>query len=242
MTVTVVAILFIVAFLSSFVQRVSGFGFGIVFVSVAPFFMPSHGEATALSGMLAIVCAFYTGIQFFRYVNWRKLYIILSTFLLVSFGAVCMVARLDAHLLRDALGVVLVLVCLYFLFMNGRISMKASAPVQLSMGVLSGLMGGFFGMQGPPAVLYFISSTDDKKEYMALTQWYFIIGNLFMTFYRAGNGFVTVSVIKLFAICIPAIVLGLLLGSRVYGIMPIEKLRKVVYVFIGVAGILAIIF
>ena len=40
---------------ASFVQRVSGFGFGIFIMTLLPHVMPSSGDATALSGLLASV-------------------------------------------------------------------------------------------------------------------------------------------------------------------------------------------
>jgi hypothetical protein len=55
-------------------------------------------------------------------------------------------------------------------------------------------MGGFFGMQGPPAVLYFIQSEPTKEYYMAMAQTYFLIGNVMMTGVRAYNGFFTETV------------------------------------------------
>lgn len=237
----VILVLFLSAFAATFVQRVSGFGYGIAFMSVAPFLMPSYGEATALSGMLAVVCAIFTGIQFFRHLNWRKLAIILPTFLVVSFFAVCVVAHVDNMLLKRILGAVLIVVSLYFFFVNGKVRLRPSAAVQVSTGAVSGVMGGLFGMQGPPAVIYFISCTDDKDEYMALTQWYFIIGNVFMTFYRAGNGFMTKSVLIYFAACVPAVLLGLFVGSKVYKRISVGLLRKIVYVFIGIAGVAALL-
>ena len=240
MSIGAIVLLVFFAFLATFIQRVSGFGFGIVFMTVAPFVMPSYGEATALSGMLAIVCAFGAGIRMFKYLPWRKLVGILLTFLVISFFAVRMVARIDSHTLKHVLGGILILVAAYFIFLNGKVRMKPTVPVQVSMGTISGLMGGLFGMQGPPAVLYFISCTDRKEEYMALTQWYFIVGNIAMTFYRAGNGFLTPVVTKTCLMGVAAVLLGLLLGSKVYDRLSVSTLRKVVYIFICVAGIVAL--
>lgn len=240
MTASVIAILFVLAFLSTFIQRVTGFGFGIIFVSCATFLIASHGQTTALSGMLALLCAIGTGIQVFRYLNWRKMIIILITFLIVSFFAVRLVTMLDAALMKKILGATLILVSLYFMAMNGRIRLSPTPLTQISMGTLSGITGGLFGMQGPPAVLYFISCTDSKEEYMAICQWYFIIGNIAMTLYRAGSGFVTADVLTTFAWCVPAIPLGLWAGSKVYSKISVELLRKIVYCFIGMAGVAAI--
>lgn len=75
---------------------------------------------------------------------------------------------------------------------------------------------------------------------MALTQWYFIVGNIAMTFYRAGNGFLTTAVARTWLIGVAAVLLGLLLGSKVYDRLSVSTLRKVVYIFIGIAGIVAL--
>ena len=39
---------------ASFIQRTTGFGFGVFIMTALPFLMPSYGEATALSGILSI--------------------------------------------------------------------------------------------------------------------------------------------------------------------------------------------
>ena len=47
-----------------------------------------------------------------------------------------------------------------------KIKLPTTKKVQVGAGTLSGLMGGFFGMQGPPAVLYFIQSEPTKEHYI----------------------------------------------------------------------------
>ena len=241
MSVTVIVFIILFAFAATFIQRVTGFGFGIVFMTAAPFLMPTYGEATALSGTLALMCAIVTGIRFFKYIPWKKLAGIMITFLIVSFFSVKAVSYVDSHTLKRVLGGVLICVSIYFFLFNGKIRMKPTAPVQIGMGTVSGIMGGLFGIQGPPAVIYFISCTDRKEEYMAVTQAFFIIGNSMMTLYRAGNGFLTPVVGKGFLAGVGAVWLGLFLGSRVYSRIPIGTLRKFVYIFIGISGLVAIL-
>ncbi len=47
--------IFILTIGASFVQRTTGFGFGIFIMTLLPFLMPSYGEATTLSGLLVIL-------------------------------------------------------------------------------------------------------------------------------------------------------------------------------------------
>ena len=53
MTLWVVYI-FLLSIGASFVQRTVGFGFGIFIMTALPWLMPSYGQVTALSGLLAM--------------------------------------------------------------------------------------------------------------------------------------------------------------------------------------------
>ena len=182
---------FAISLLASFTQRVSGFGFGIIAMTVFSFALPSYGEATALSGMLGALTSVVTAIRMRKQVPWRKLLPILLTFLAVSFFAVLFVSKAGSGEMKKILGGVLICVSLYFFFLSEKIRLRPSLGVQLGLGSLSGVMGGLFAMQGPPAVIYSISSAQSRQEYIAMTQWYFFIGNLVMTLFRAAHGLVS---------------------------------------------------
>lgn len=233
--------LFALTVASSFTQRVTGFGFGILMMTLLPVLAPSYAEATALSGLLAIFTALVPAIQSRKSLNWKKLLPILLIFLVTSWLGVLLLARLDSSLMKHVVGGVLIAVSLWFFITGGRIRLDPTLPVQAGMGTLSGLMGGLFAMQGPPAVIYFLAVSDTKEEYIALTQWYFLIGNIFMAFFRAGSGFITPAVLKLWCVAIPGVFLGLFLGAKVYKKIRTEELRRVIYAFLLIAGLLAIL-
>ena len=190
----IVVELFLLSIGASFVQRTTGFGFGIFIMTMLPSIMPSFGEATTLSGILAMTTSLIIVIQKYKYITWRRLLPILFTFIIISIGAIFVLRRMEYHILNILLGITLIIVSIYFTFFSKRIKVKTTLPVQVTAGTLSGLMGGFFGMQGPPAVLYFVSSEPDKEHYLAMTQTYFLAGNLMMTLARAYNGFFTTTV------------------------------------------------
>lgn len=113
--------------------------------------------------------------------------------------------------------------------------------MQISMGTLSGVMGGLFGSQGPPAVLYFMSTETDKTRYLAITQAYFLIGNLCMTLYRAQNGFFTAVVGRAWLYALVGVVIGSFLGKFVFDKISPVMLRKIVYIYVAISGVIAII-
>lgn len=226
----------------SFIQRVTGFGFGIFCMSLLPFLMPSYAEATALTGLLALVTVSFTAAQMRKHVSWKKLLGMLAVFLVVSFFAVRAVGSISSGTLRKILGVMLIIAGIYFFLFSEKIRIKPGFPAQAAMGTLSGLMGGLFSMQGPPAVIYFLSSTDDKNEYMGTISWFFFLGNIAMTLERGSNGFITPTVLKCWLFAAPAVLVGQWLGIKAFHGVRMRSLRKIVYAYICIAGILALIF
>ena len=199
--------------------------------------MPSYGEATTLSGILAITTSAVIVWRLRSFVVWRRLWPILLTFIIVSTMAIFVLTRMEDQLLRKILGVVLVLTSVYFMLFSRRIKLPTTKSVQVGAGTLSGLMGGFFGMQGPPAVLYFIQSEPTKEHYMAMAQTYFLIGNLMMTLVRAYHGFFTRTVLVDYFYGIGGVAIGTMLGAYVFKHIPNRIFRYVVYAYIGISGI-----
>ena len=211
---SVVIAIFLLSIGASFVQRTTGFGFGIFIMTMLPFFLPTYGEATTLSGLLAMTTSAVIVWRMRSYVTWKRLWPILLTFIVVSTIAIFALTRIEDHILRRILGVALI------------------------VSTLSGLMGGFFGMQGPPAVLYFIQSEPSKEHYMAMTQTYFLIGNVMMTFVRAYNGFFTTTVLTDYCFGLGGVVIGTTLGAYVFKRIPNRIFRYIVYAYIAISGVI----
>ena len=233
----IVLYIFLLSIGASFVQRTTGFGFGIFIMTMLPFLMPSYGEATTLSGILAITTSAVIVWRLRNFVVWRRLWPILLTFIIVSTLAIFVLTRMEDQLLRRILGVVLILISIYFMLFSQRIKLPTTKSVQVGAGTLSGLMGGFFGMQGPPAVLYFIQSEPTKEHYMAMAQTYFLIGNIMMTFVRAYHGFFTRTVLVDYCYGIGGVAIGTMLGAYVFKHIPNRLFRYIVYAYIGISGI-----
>ena len=143
--------LFLLSIGASFVQRTTGFGFGIFIMTMLPSIMPSYGEATTLSGILAMTTSLIIVIQKYKYITWRRLLPILFTFIIISIGAIFVLKRMEYHILNILLGITLIIVSIYFAFFSKRIKVKTTLPVQVTAGTLSGLMGRILRYAGSPS-------------------------------------------------------------------------------------------
>ena len=234
-------IIFLLCICASFIQRTTGFGFGVFIMTMLPFLMPSYGEATTLSGLLAMSNSLVICIRMRRYLELRRLMPILTTFIIVSTFSIFCLKRMDDAVLHIILGVALVLVSVYFIFFSNRIKIPANRKGQITAGAISGLMGGFFGAQGPPAVFYFVSTVKDKNQYMALMQSYLLCGNIMMTMVRAYNGFLTPTVGWDYLYGIGGVAIGTTIGGYVFRRISNKWFRYVVYCYIGISGIIMLV-
>lgn len=222
-------------------QRTTGFGFGIFIMTVLPFLMPSYGEATTLSGLLALTTSITIAFRMRKLVSWKRLCPILGAFIIVSAASICFLNRIEGNLMRQILGGTLIITGLYFAFLRNRIRIGTTPAWQIGTGMLSGVMGGFFGMQGPPAVLYFISSEPDKEHYMAMTQMYFAIGNAGMTIIRSCNGYLSETVGWGYLAGIGGAAVGLLLGGYAFRHIPNRIFSYIVYAYICISGLIILL-
>ena len=210
-------------------------------MTMLPYLCPSYGEATTLSGLLSALQSLYVLFWLYKLVSWRRIVVILLSFTVFSYFAIQFVASATDSYLKMLLGVVLILLGVYFLFVSPRIKARPTHTLQVSMGALSGVMGGLFGMHGPPAVIYFLASEqDDKNRYMAICQAYFLLTNIIMTFFRAQNDFLTTFVWESMLYACVGVVLGPMLGKWVFDKIPVETLRKIIYAYMIFSGVLAI--
>lgn len=162
-------------------------------------------------------------------------------FCITSFFAIKFVSSTDNRILEIILGSVLICLAAYFLLFSNKNSVTPTLKWQIPLGSLSGIMGGLFGMHGPAAVAYFLPSEKTKESYLAIAQAYFVITNIYMSIIRAGNGFVTSDVGYGLLWALPGIVVGIFLGKKVFDKVNSDLLKKIIYIYMIVAGIIQII-
>ena len=238
---SIVIAIFLLSIGASFVQRTTGFGFGIFIMTMLPFFLPTYGEATTLSGLLAITTSAVIVWKLRSFITWKGILPILLTFIIVSTIAIFALTRFEDLILKQILGVALILISIYFAVFSQKIKLPITKRVQVGAGTLSGLMGGFFGMQGPPAVLYFIQREPTKEHYMAMAQAYFLMGNVMMTIVRAYNGFLTTTVLTDYCFGIGGVIIGTVLGAYVFKRISNRIFRYIVYAYIAVSGVIILL-
>ena len=228
-------------FAGSVIQTVSGFGFGVFAMSLFPYFMPSYGSSIGLSTLLSLTVTGSIAWKMRRHVNWKNLLPPLVTFTVSSALIIAFAAGQSDALLKKLLGGALIALSVYFIFFNGKITIRPTVLNGAVAGLLGGVLSGLFGMGGPPMVVYTLAVSRDNDEYLGTTQAYFALTSVYTTAVRILNGVFTLEAIPLYLMGLLAVLCGMLVGRRLFSRLGGDGLKKVVYGFMAVSGLLMIL-
>ena len=233
---------FILTTIASFIQRVSGFGFGIFVMMFFPFFLPSYGDSVMLSGLLAGSTALMIAVRNWQHIRWNLMGRVLIFNVMASYLATEYMCTLGNNTMKQWLGVMLIFIALYFIFSEGKIGrIFKSKLAQVAIGSISGVMGGMFAMPGPPLVLYCISSLENKREYVTTLQAFSVVINLFYTLFRFKAGFYCENTWIWWLVGLFGAWIGSSIGSRFFEIISNRTLKRIVYIIMIVSGIITFI-
>lgn len=237
----VLVLIFLLTVCASLIQRVCGFGFGIFVMMFFPYFLPSYGVATTMSGMLAGSAAMIIVLQGWRHIRWKMMFTMLAVNIIVSFIAIKYMASLADDIVKRCFGAMFVLIALYYLLFEKSARLPNTHGVKLGLGALSGIMGGMFAMPGPPLVLYYINNIDDKREYIVTMQAFSVLLNIFYTAFRTNVGFIDDDILLWWGVGIVGAFIGTSIGVKLTDAVNGETLKRIVFAMLLVSGISAML-
>jgi uncharacterized membrane protein YfcA len=238
--VTKLILLLLVGAGAAFIQRVSGFGLGIFAMLFLPHVLPS-AAAAAVSCLFSCGTSSYNTFKYRRHIPLKTVLPLLAAALAVIPVSVHFSARIPGHIFQAILGTVLIVLSLYFLFFQNRISLKPSVKNGLIAGAVGGTLNGLFSTGGPPIVLYLTGATTNKLEYFAAIQFYFALTNIYASILRIISGIVTWDLMLLVGVGLVGCLAGDFLGSKVFDRLDSRKLKQIIYIGMIISGVLMIL-
>jgi len=228
--------LILIGFGAAFVQRVSGFGLGILAMVFLPHFMPSHTDAATISSLFALVTTTYNAIGYRKNIEYKTALPMILAALISIPVAVYFSAVVPGDIFKILLGIILIILSIYFLFFNKHIKIKKNLKNGIVSGALGGILGGLFSTGGPPAVLYLSTATSNNATYFATIQFYFCFTNLYATAMRAVNGIIYTELLFYAAVGIIGCMFGNFVGKKVFNKLDSNKLKLIIYIGMIISG------
>jgi len=236
----IILIVILVAMLGSFVQASSGFGYAVICMALLPLVIPFR-SAVVVEIFTAFVLVLFVSIKLRKHINFKLIiWPVVSAIVVSNLGIFTLMVSSE-RILRVALGVSLIILCIYFVFWGEKIRLKPTILTGLAAGAISGFFGGLLGIGGPPMAAYLLAATDDKLEYNATLQCFFVITGIYIMGTHMFLGNVNLQEARLGAAALLGLGVGLFVGIKVFNRLSISQIRKFVYVFMAIFGIVLIV-
>jgi uncharacterized protein len=239
-------IILVVLACAAFLHGYTGFGFGLVAMTAFSFLAVDIERISVVVTITVIILMIEIVVLAkksagLHWIMWKAVGLIFIGELVgIPIGYWFVLNYGGLPIFRFVFGIILIGFCINGLL---RPKLKTRIPdgyVPL-IGLASGLVGGAIMSGGPPLVLYLYSREDEPRRTVATLQVCF----LFMCLYRlvivgVGTLGITGDILFQSSLAIPAILLMTALGFMLSKRVSSKSFLKVVFVFIGVAGLVNI--
>jgi uncharacterized membrane protein YfcA len=226
----------VVVFIATLIRSTLGFGEALVAVPVLALRIPV-AVAAPLAVLVSVLVASVIVVQ-----DWRHIQIGSAAGLVISslFGipvGLLLLTRVNDHIVRLILGLVIALFAIYSLLFKMRLHLERDHPIWLlGAGFCSGVLGGAYGMNGPPLAVYGSVRRWSPQHFRATLQGYFLPASLAGLIGYMWIGLWVPVVTRYFLMSLPGIIVAVLVGRAVNHRLRTDGFFKYVYVGLIIVG------
>jgi len=227
----------LIVFTASLIRSTFGFGEALIAVPLLALFLPVS-VAAPLAVLLSTTIAALVVLQDWRHIHLRSAgWLLAPTFAGIPLG-IALLASTHQQLVKAVLALVLIAFSGYFLLGRKPPELhRDSKPWLLGCGFLAGILGGAYGMNGPPLVIYGAMRRWSPQHFRATLQGYFLPASLVTVAGYWLRGLCTPAVTHDFLISLPALVPAILLGRALNHRLRGDSFLKYVHAGLVCTGI-----
>jgi len=227
-----------VLFLSALVRSALGFGDALIAVPLLALVMPVE-QAAPITVLVSITIAVFIFGQDWRHVHFGSAgRLILWSLPGIPIG-LWIVKSWPEGVIKGGLGLLIAAFSLYSLASRRRYELKDDARAWI-FGLLAGVLGGAYGMNGPPLAVYGAVRRWPPERFRATLQAYFLPASVagMAGYWMAGLW--TPAVSRYYGLSVPGVLAGIFLGRAIHARLPAHRLA--VFIYAGLAAIGALLF
>ncbi|MGA2355623.1 MAG: sulfite exporter TauE/SafE family protein [Terriglobales bacterium] len=225
----------LILFIATLIRSAFGFGEALVAVPLLAFFIPLS-VAAPLVVLVSITIASIVVIQDWKKIHLRSTaWLVLSTLPGIPLGVLLLTSS-HQRTVKAALGVIIILFSTYSLVGRAPLELRRdSRGWLLACGFCAGVLGGAYGMNGPPLAIYGAMRRWSAQHFRATLQGYFLPASIIGmgAYWLAGLWVHAVTHYYLVSlpVTLAAVFLGRVINHRLRG----DSFLK--YIYLGLAGI-----
>ncbi len=166
---------------------------------------------------------------------WDHSLLLLAAAVPGAFLGTYLLKSMEPGVIMKVLGTILILFSVYKIRSPG-LKLGFSKVWALPTGFLSGILGGAFGTDGPPVVVYAALQPWGKEQVVGMLQSFFLFANFIIVVSYGYHGLLTPSVFGVSAVAVPFAIAGIFLGLRINRRIGQRRFEVILSVLIGVMG------
>lgn len=209
-TAYVVAVIFV----ATLIRSTLGFGEALVAVPLLALRLPL-AVATPLAVLVSVGMAAVIVVQDRRHIQLPSAIRLIAAALPGIPLGILILARGDEHVVKLILGVIIIGFALYSLASSRLHLREDHRGWLLGCGFASGVLGGAYGMNGPPLAIYGALRRWSPQHFRATLQGYFLVASLAALIGYAVLGVWTAAVTRYFLVSLPAVLIATLVGRAI---------------------------
>lgn len=226
----------IVLFAATLVRSTLGFGEALVAVPLLSLLLPVE-VAAPVAAAVSVTVALVVVVQDFRDVHLRSAgWLVASTLFGIPLG-LWMLRTVPEGAVKAILGAVILAFAAYSLKGPGKHTLADDRHAWL-FGFGAGVLGGAYGMNGPPLVVYGALRRWSPTRFRATLQGYFLFASLMGLCGYGVAGLCTRDVGRYFLSALPLVALAIGLGRVLHRRLDTERFRRWVHVALAGIGVL----
>lgn len=225
-----------VIFVATLIRSSLGFGEALVAVPLLALRTPV-AIAAPLAVLVSVIVAGVIVVQDWRRIEFRSATGLVTASLLGIPVGVLLLATVDDHLVKLVLGAVIVGFSVYSLMSGSIRHLTDDHPGWLTAcGFLAGILGGAYGMNGPPLVVYGTLRRWSPQRFRATLQGYFLPASIAGVIGYAWMGLWNDAITRYFVWSLPGIAAAILIGRVINHRLTGARFFRVVYAGLLVIG------
>jgi uncharacterized membrane protein YfcA len=204
-----------IVFIATVIRSAFGFGEALIAVPLLAFFMPVR-VAAPLAVLLSTTVAAVVVAQDWKHIHLRSAAgLVGATVFGIPLGLLLLTGA-HQQLVKAILGILIVLFALFLLKARDAFRLEHEhKPLLLLSGFVAGILGGAFGMNGPPLVVYGSLRRWSPQQFRATLQAYFLPASALGLIGYLSTGLWTRTVTHEFLISAPVMLPAVLLGRAI---------------------------
>jgi uncharacterized membrane protein YfcA len=225
---------------AGFARGLAGFGGALILVPTLSLIFPTQ-QVVATVILLEILAGASLVPEAVTKAQWRKLLpLVVSAALMVPCGAY-LLTLLKPDLINQIIGGLILGFTLLLLLLGKRRFGQPSITVTFGVGAMSGILTGLGGIGGPPIVLYAMSGNNSAANNRANFIIFFALTQSIALLVYGLSGILTLEVWRLFALFVPALIIGLFLGRLCFKKIDEKLFRKFVLLLLLVVSAMSLV-